>query len=442
MNITVIGAGLAGCEASWALAELGVPVRLFEMKPKRFTPAHSSSDFAELVCSNSLRSSSLNSAVGLLKQELRVLGSLVMEAADRSSVPAGKALAVDRIEFSKIITRKIEQSPLISIEREEITELPRGGDETIIIATGPLTSDTLANEIMNLLGASGLYFYDAIAPIVFADSLNMDDLFRASRYEEGEGDYLNAPMDRDQYELFVTAIRDASKVQPHPFEKIAHFEGCLPIEELASRGMDTLAFGPMKPVGLVNPKTGKRPHAVVQLRAENLERTLYNLVGFQTKMTYAEQERVFRMIPGLEGAVFARLGSIHRNTYLNAPHLLDEFSQARNYPNLFFAGQITGVEGYVESTASGLAVGLMSAFIAHGLRPPLPPIESALGGLLKHTREIPVKKYEPMNVNYGMIESGPFRSRKSRKEEIASRAITATQDWKIELENLWRQKVL
>lgn len=442
VNITVVGAGLAGCEAAWALAGLGVPVRLFEMKPKRFTPAHSSSDFAELVCSNSLRSSSLNSAVGLLKQELRVLGSLVMEAADKSSVPAGKALAVDRIEFSKLITRKIEQCPLISIERKEITELRRGGDETVIIATGPLTSDTLANEIMNLLGGSGLYFYDAIAPIVFADSLNMEKLFRASRYEEGEGDYLNAPMDRDLYETFVTVVRGACKVQPHPFETIAHFEGCLPIEELAGRGMDTLAFGPMKPVGLVNPKTGKRPHAVVQLRAENRERTLYNLVGFQTKMTYTEQERVFRMIPGLEGAVFARLGSIHRNTYLNAPHLLDEFSRAKNFSNIFFAGQITGVEGYVESTASGLAVGLMCALISRGLRPPLPPIESALGGLLKHTREIPVKKYEPMNVNYGMIKSGPVPSRKSRKEEIASRAIAATQDWKIELENIWPQKVL
>ncbi|MGA8833639.1 MAG: methylenetetrahydrofolate--tRNA-(uracil(54)-C(5))-methyltransferase (FADH(2)-oxidizing) TrmFO [Desulfomonilaceae bacterium] len=437
MSITVIGAGLAGCEAAWALASFDIPVRLYEMKPARFSPAHSSQDFAELVCSNSLRSDSLKSAVGILKQELRVLGSLILEAADNTSVPAGKALAVDRIEFSKHVTRKIESCPKISVMRRELYEVPKNSDEMVIIATGPLTSDSLTENIVEALGGSGLHFYDAIAPIVYADSLDMDVLFRASRYEEGEGDYLNAPMNQDLYEKFVSEIRNAGKVEPHAFEKIPHFEGCLPIEELAVRGMDTLAFGPMKPVGLVDPKSGERPHAVVQLRAENSDRTLYNLVGFQTKMTHPEQERVFRMIPGLERAIFARLGSIHRNTYINAPALLDDFSRAITFPNIFFAGQITGVEGYVESTASGLAVGLMCALISKGIIPPAPPVESAIGGLLKHTRDVPKKKYEPMNVNFGMIKSDVGKSRKSRKEEVAAIAISAVQNWKNELENLW-----
>jgi len=437
LSITVVGAGLAGCEAAWALAGFDIPVRLYEMKPERFSPAHSSPDFAELVCSNSFRSASLNSAVGILKQELRVLGSLTMEAADKTCVPAGKALAVDRIEFSKYINCKIENNPKINVERREICEVPCNDREMVIIATGPLTSDALADNIGRRLGAAGLHFYDAIAPIVYADSLNMGNLFQASRYEEGVGDYLNAPMNRDLYEKFVSEIRSACKIEPHAFEKIPHFEGCLPIEELAMRGMDTLAFGPMKPVGLVDPKSGERPHAVVQLRTENSDRTLYNLVGFQTKMTHPEQERVFRMIPGLERAIFARLGSIHRNTYINAPALLDGFSRARDLPNIFFAGQITGVEGYVESAASGLAVGLMCALISRGIKPPAPPVESAIGGLLKHTRDVPIKKYEPMNVNFGMIKSGVGKSRKSRKEEIAASAISSVQNWKTELQNLW-----
>ncbi len=439
MSVTVIGAGLAGCEAAWALAGFDIPVRLYEMKPERFSPAHSSQDFAELVCSNSLRSDSLKSAVGILKQELRVLGSLVLEAADSTSVPAGKALAVDRIEFSKYVTGKIESCPKISVVRQEMYEVPNDRDETVIIATGPLTSDRLTENIVKTFGESGLHFYDAIAPIVYADSLNMDVLFQASRYEEGVGDYLNAPMNHDCYEKFVSEIRNADKVEPHAFEKIPHFEGCLPIEELAARGTDTLAFGPMKPVGLIDPRSGKRPHAVVQLRAENSDRTLYNLVGFQTKMTHPEQERVFRMIPGLEGAVFARLGSIHRNTYINAPALLDDFSRAIAFPNIFFAGQITGVEGYVESTASGLAVGSMCALISKGIVPPVPPYESAIGGLLKHTRDVPRKKYEPMNVNFGMIKSDVGKSRKSRKEEIAAIAMNAVRNWKAELENLWNK---
>ena len=434
-----MGAGLAGCEAALALSGLGISVRLIEMKPARFSPAHSSSNFAELVCSNSLRSASLNSAVGLLKQELRLLGSVVMSAADITAVPAGKALAVNRKEFSEFITKIIENSPLITIERKEADKLPCDSDDTVIIATGPLTSDSLAKDISDRLGASGLYFYDAIAPIVYAESLDMSKLFRASRYETGEGDYLNAPMDRDLYHHFVSEIMAARKVEPHPFEKMSHFEGCLPVEELASRGEETLAFGPMKPVGLVDPKTGARPHAVVQLRAENSDRTLYNLVGFQTKMTYSEQERVFRMIPGLQNAQFARLGSSHRNTYLDAPLLLDEFCRAKKCPNNFFAGQITGVEGYVESAASGLVVGLMSGLILKGIaRPPLPPVGSAIGGLMMHTRR-PAgasRKYEPMNVNFGMIEGASGRSGKSKKPEVAIRAIDAVQKWKKEIEEI------
>ncbi len=440
LSVTVVGAGLAGCEAAWTLARFDIPVRLYEMKPERFSPAHSSRDFAELVCSNSLRSDCLKSAVGLLKQELRVLGSLVLEAADNTSVPAGKALAVDRIKFSKYITGKIESCPKICVVRRELQEIPKGSDEIAIIATGPLTSDGLTENIIETLGGSGLHFYDAIAPIVYADSLGTDVLFKASRYEEGEGDYLNAPMSQDLYEKFVSEIRGANKVEPHAFEKIPHFEGCLPIEELAARGMETLAFGPMKPVGLVDPRSGGRPHAVVQLRAENAERTLYNLVGFQTKMTHPDQERVFRMIPGLERAVFARLGSIHRNTYIDAPALLDDFSRAKTLPSVFFAGQITGVEGYVESTASGLAVGLMCALISRGITPPLPPDQSAIGGLLKHTRDVPTKKYEPMNVNFGMIKSDVYKPRKSRKEEIAKTSVNAIQNWKTEIENLWTKR--
>lgn len=438
MAVSIVGAGLAGSEAALVLARLGIPVCLIEMKPKRFSPAHSSGDFAELVCSNSLRSSSLNSAVGLLKEELRLLGSIVVKAADINSVPAGKALAVDRTKFSEFITTSIEKEPLITVERREACELPCEGDDPVIVATGPLTSDSLASDISERLGASGLYFYDAIAPIVYTESLDMNRLFRASRYEAGEGDYLNAPMDRDLYYRFVGEIRNARKVEPHQFEKMSHFEGCLPVEELASRGEETLAFGPMKPVGLMDPKTGSRPHAVVQLRAENEEKTLYNLVGFQTKMTYPEQERVFRMIPGLEKAVFARLGSSHRNTYLDSPLLLDNYCRSKKYPNVFFAGQITGVEGYCESAASGFVVGLMCGLISVGVQsPPLPPVISAIGGLMRHTRVEPVsRRYEPMNVNFGMIEGASGKSGKSRRDKIADRAIDSVHQWKSEIRDV------
>ncbi|MCX5860872.1 MAG: methylenetetrahydrofolate--tRNA-(uracil(54)-C(5))-methyltransferase (FADH(2)-oxidizing) TrmFO [Deltaproteobacteria bacterium] len=440
MRITVIGGGLAGCEAAWQLAARGVHVRLIEMKPKHYSPAHSAPDLGELVCSNSLRSSSIESAAGLLKAELRILDSLIMEAADATAVPAGRALAVDRTLFSRFITERIIASPLISLEREEITSVPASTEGPVIVATGPLTSERLAADIARILGADGLYFYDAIAPIVTADSLHMRKLFRASRYGEDEGDYLNAPMDEPMYRSFVSEIVKAGKVEPYPFENIPHFEGCLPVEELARRGPDTLAFGPMKPVGLIDPSIGKRPFAVVQLRAENRQRTLYNLVGFQTKMTYPEQERVFRMIPGLENAVFARLGSIHRNTYIDAPRLLDRFSSAVAHPHVFFAGQITGVEGYIESTASGLAVGLMAGLPSMGVTPDLPSTATALGGLLRHTQSQGSRRYEPMNVNFGLIDAPPSGTPKKRKREImVNRSLEAIQEWKENMKTLWER---
>lgn len=431
MKISVIGAGLAGCEAAWQLARRGFSVRLYEMKPLCHSPAHTSSQFAELVCSNSLRSASLHSAVGLLKEELRIMGSLIMEAADATSVPAGKALAVDRELFATYITERITHNPSITVVRSEVTAIPPQEEGPVIIATGPLTSDALASEIALSLGTGGLSFYDAIAPIVAADSLDMSRLFRASRYLEGEGDYLNSPMNEEAYRAFVDEILQAKKVDPYPFEDIPHFEGCLPVEELARRGPDTLAYGPMKPVGLIDPATGKRPFAVIQLRAENRQRTLYNLVGFQTKMTHPEQDRIFRMIPGLEDAVFERLGSVHRNTYLDAPRALDEFSRCRAQPHVFFAGQITGVEGYVESTASGLAVGIMAAAIAEGRMPVLPPTGSALGALMRHTRDGAAKRYEPMNVSFGLMDPPPAGTKKSQKKEVlAKRALEAIAIWK------------
>jgi methylenetetrahydrofolate--tRNA-(uracil-5-)-methyltransferase len=437
MQISVIGGGLAGCEATWQIVRRGIGVRLIEMKPLSYSPAHNSPDLAELVCSNSLRSSSLISAAGLLKEELRIMDSLIMEAADATAVPAGKALAVDRKLFARFITERICNHPLVRLEIREAKHAPASEDGLAILATGPLTSDSLAGAIMKTLGSEGLYFYDAIAPIVNADSLDMTKLFRASRYSDGAGDYLNAPMDEASYRSFVSEILGAEKVDPHPFENIPHFEGCLPVEELARRGPNTLAFGPMKPVGLVNPVTGKRPYAVVQLRAENHERTLYNLVGFQTKMTHPAQERVFRQIPGLENAEFARLGSIHRNTFLDAPRLLDGWSRSQKASHLFFAGQMTGVEGYIESTASGLAVGIMAALLAKGLTPQAPPETSAIGALLKHTRDESAARYEPMNINFGIIAPAPAGTPKhKRKDVIAERALEDLRKWKADISGL------
>lgn len=439
MNITIIGAGLAGSEAAWQLARRRLPVRLIEMKPHKYSPAHQSPSFGELVCSNSLRAASVNSAAGLLKEELRVMDSLVMQAAEATAVPAGKALAVNRDLFAEFITTRLSEEPLITIERAEITGIPDEEEGLVVVATGPLTSDALAEDIARVVGPDGLSFYDAIAPIVTADSLDMNKIFRASRYGDGDGDYLNCPMDEATYRTFVAEIMATKKVDPYPFENIPHFEGCLPVEELARRGPDTLSFGPMKPVGLTDPSTGERPFAVVQLRAENLERTLYNLVGFQTKMTHPEQERVFRMIPGLENASFARLGSIHRNTYLDAPRRLDGFSRALSRGHVFFAGQITGVEGYIESTASGLVVGILAGLISRGITPTLPPSTTATGALMKHTRDLPPKKYEPMNVNFGIVDPPPRGTpKKMRKEAVAERALQAIREWKQEADGLWK----
>lgn len=427
-TISIIGAGLAGCEAAWQAARHGVTVTLHEMKPNRYSPAHQLPGFAELVCSNSLRGASLENAVGLLKEELRRLGSLFIEAADATRVPAGGALAVDREEFSAFITEKIERHPLIRIVRDEVTSIPEEG--IVVIASGPLTSDALAEKIRSLTGEH-LYFYDAIAPIVTADSIDAAMVFRASRYGKGDGDdYLNCPLDETEYTAFVAALRAGEKVAPRSFERVVHFEGCMPIEELAERGIDTLRFGPMKPVGLVDPATGAEPYAVVQLRQENRAASIYNLVGFQTKLTYAAQKQVFRMIPGLALAEFVRLGSMHRNTFINAPRLLSATFQMKKEPRILFAGQITGVEGYVESAASGFLGGLNAACLAHGTEPVVPPAATALGSLVAHVTNADATTFQPMNINYGLFPPLPGRVKKKEKRGLlASRALAELDLW-------------
>jgi methylenetetrahydrofolate--tRNA-(uracil-5-)-methyltransferase len=426
--IVIIGAGLAGCEAAWQAAQRGVPLTLHEMKPEKYSPAHHFEGLAELVCSNSLRGESQENAVGLLKEELRRLGSLFMAAADATRVPAGGALAVDREEFSRFITEKITSHPLINIVRGEVTGIP--SESLVVIATGPLTSDLLAAEIGRLTG-DYLYFYDAIAPIVTASSINMDKVFRASRYGKGDGDdYLNCPLDEGEYRDFVADLLAAEKVAPHSFEKVIHFEGCMPVEELAGRGLDTLRFGPMKPVGLVDPRTGREPHAVVQLRMEDRAGTMFNLVGFQTKLIYSEQRRIFRMIPGLEHAEFVRLGSMHRNTFINAPRLLCPTFQMREELRLLFAGQITGVEGYVESAASGFIAGVNAARLALGQGPLTPPSTTALGALVRHITNAELRHFQPMNVNYGLFPELPGRVKKKEKRALlAGRALADLTEW-------------
>ena len=422
-DVSVIGGGLAGCEAAWQLARRGVSVRLFEMKPDRFSPAHKTEGLAELVCSNSLRSDQAHHAVGLLHEELRRLGSLVLSAADDHRVPAGRALAVDRLLFSEHITARVEAESRIEIVRQEVRALPSG---CVIVATGPLTSDALAAEIQPLCGES-LYFYDSISPTVYLDSLDVEQLFRASRYEDGSGDYLNAPLDEAAYDDFVGEIARAEKVPLHFFEEPRYFEGCLPVEVMVARGARTLAFGPMKPVGLVDPRTGRQPFAVVQLRQEDKRGTLYNLVGFQTKLRIGEQKRIFRMLPGLGRAVFARFGSVHRNTFIRAPDLLDAWLEHRGRRELYFAGQIAGVEGYVESAALGLLAGIHAAFHARDERAPLPPDTTALGALLRHLRCGGAKSFQPMNVNYGLFPPLPGAGRRvprrERNERMSARAL-------------------
>jgi methylenetetrahydrofolate--tRNA-(uracil-5-)-methyltransferase len=428
MTITIIGAGLAGCEAAWQAARRGLPVVLHEMKPLAFSPAHQLPGLAELVCSNSLRGASLDNAVGLLKEELRRLDSLFMASADATRVPAGGALAVDRELFSTFITERIANHPLIELVRGEVTELPAEG--IVVIASGPLTSERLAEAIGRLTG-DYLYFYDAIAPIVTVASLDHGRLFAASRYGKGDGDdYLNVPLDEAQYNRFVDELLAGDKVPAREFEKVVHFEGCMPIEELAARGRDTLRFGPMKPVGLVDPRTGREPHAVVQLRKENREGTLLNLVGFQTKLTWPEQRRILRLLPGLEQAEFARLGAMHRNTFINAPALLNGSFQLKSEPRLIFAGQITGVEGYVESAGSGFLAGLTAVSLARGEQPPLPPPTTALGALVRHITNAEVKHFQPMNVNYGLFPELAGRvKKKERRQQLAERALADLTAW-------------
>jgi len=426
----VIGGGLAGCEAAWQLSRRGARVRLYEMRPERGTEAHTSDRLAELVCSNSLRSASLDAAVGLLKEEMRRLGSLVMRVADATRVPAGSALAVDRERFATEITRAIEAAPEIDVVREEVTSLAAFGEEPVIVATGPLTSPVLYDELRALFGRDHLYFYDAISPIVTADSVDRSVVFAASRYQKGGDDYLNCPLDRDEYQRFVDEVLGAEKVPTRDFEKCIYFEGCMPIEEIARRGRDTLAFGPMRPVGLVDPRTGRRPHAVVQLRQDDAGATLYSLVGFQTKMTYTEQRRVLRTIPGLERAEFVRLGSLHRNTFIHSPSLLDATLELRRRPSVRFAGQLIGVEGYVESAAAGLLAGINVARALEGRAAVVPPATTALGSLLAYVSDPSRRDFQPMNANYGLFPplAVPVRGREKRAA-LAQRAAADLEGW-------------
>ena len=424
-RIRIIGAGLAGSECAVALARRGHVVELFEMRPVKSTPAHATSNLAELVCSNSFRSSAPTNAVGLLKKEMALLGSMIIRCGEDARVPAGDAFAVDRDRFSAAVTAAVTSTPNITVRREEVTTLDRADYDYLVIATGPLTSDPLFHAIDEFLGRDGLYFYDAIAPIVSAESLDYSKLYWKSRYGKGSAtDYLNAPMTQEQYEAFVAALLSAELFQAHDFEKAVHFEGCLPVEEIASRGIDTLRFGPMKPVGLEHPETGERPHAVIQLRKEDLSDEYFNLVGFQTKMKVPEQKRVIQMIPGLENAQFARFGSMHRNTFINGPkHLLPTF-QTRRDERIFFAGQITGVEGYVESSAVGLLVArYIDQLERTGTATPL-PYHTALGALGRHVAESSPDRYQPSNVTWALIEDVIGKAKKiEKREKQVSRAI-------------------
>ncbi|MDO8956625.1 MAG: methylenetetrahydrofolate--tRNA-(uracil(54)-C(5))-methyltransferase (FADH(2)-oxidizing) TrmFO [Deltaproteobacteria bacterium] len=424
---TIIGGGLAGCEAAWQAVNRGVSVFLYEMKPQRFSPAHVSPLLGELVCSNSLRSNSLYNAVGLLKEEMRQLGSLTMAVAAETCVPAGDALAVDRQAFAMEITARLQSADKVKIIREEVTQIPSEG--IVIIASGPLTSPILAESIKKLTGEEYLYFYDAIAPIVDGDSLNKDVIFRASRYGQGN-DYLNCPMTREEYYRFVDELGQGEKAPYREFEQPVHFEGCLPIEEMAGRGRETLAHGPMKPVGLRDPRTGKIPYAVVQLRQENEQGTAFNLVGFQTKLKWKEQERIFRMIPGLEQAVFLRFGSLHRNTFIHAPSLLKQTLQLKKDERIFFAGQITGVEGYVESSAMGLLAGINAALHLQGKPMLFPPQTTAIGSLIHYLSNPVVKEFQPMNVNFGLFPPLDRHLRgKEKHKALAERALRDLKEW-------------
>jgi len=431
-RITIIGAGLAGSEAAWQAASQGVPVLLYEMRPVRQTPAHHTNQFAELVCSNSLRANGLTNAVGVLKEEMRRLNSLILSCADQHAVPAGGALAVDREGFSAEVTRRLREHPLIEVRNEEVTEIPKDGH--VVIATGPLTAPSLSNGIQELLGEEYFYFYDAAAPIVEKDSIDMNKVYLASRYDKGEAAYLNCPMTEEEFEAFYEALTTAETAELKEFEKEIYFEGCMPVEVMAGRGKQTLLFGPMKPVGLVNPHTGKLPHAVIQLRQDNAAGTLYNMVGFQTHLKWGEQKRVFSLIPGLENAEFVRFGVMHRNTFINSPSLLKPTYQLKTRESLLFAGQMTGVEGYVESAASGLVAGLNAARLVKGQEPVVLPEHSALGSMAQYITTADFKHFQPMNANFGLFPplEKRIRNKKEKNEAIAARALDAIEQFKNE----------
>lgn len=426
-TINVIGAGLAGSEAAWQIAKRGIHVRLYEMRPAKQTPAHHTDKFAELVCSNSLRANSLTNAVGLLKEEMRIFDSVIINAADRCSVPAGGALAVDRHEFAGYVTEQVKNHPNVTVIHEEVVEIPEG---ITVIATGPLTSPALAEKLKQLTGEDYLYFYDAAAPIIEKESINMEKVYLKSRYDKGEAAYLNCPMTEEEFDRFYEALISAETVPLKEFEKEIFFEGCMPIEVMARRGKKTLLFGPLKPVGLEDPRTGKRPFAVVQLRQDDAAGTLYNIVGFQTHMKWGPQQEVIQLIPGLENAEIVRYGVMHRNTFINSPSLLEPTYQLKKNPKLFFAGQMTGVEGYVESAASGLVAGINAARLAKGEDPVSFPEETAMGSLARYITTADKKHFQPMNVNFGLFPPLDKKvKKKERPEHYANRALGSIQNF-------------
>lgn len=434
-KVIIVGAGMAGSEAAWQVAQRGIKVDLYEMRPEKSTPAHKTEKLAELVCSNSLRGAGLENAVGLLKEEMRQLNSIIMESADINRVPAGGALAVDREGFSQYITDKVKNHPNVTVINKEIETIPQEDDAITIIASGPLTSEVLAKSIGELTGQDYFYFYDAAAPLISKESIDMSKAYRASRYGKGTADYINCPMDKEEYEKFWQELTTAELAPIKEFEKAKFFEGCMPVEEMARRGIDTLLYGPLKPVGLEDPKTGKRPYAVVQLRQDNAADSLYNIVGFQTHLKWPEQKRVFGLIPGLENAEFVRYGVMHRNTFINSPELLRPTLQYKDRDDLLFAGQMTGVEGYIESAASGLVAGVNAAYLAKGENPVIFPEQTAHGSMCKYITSAVAKHFQPMNANFGLMPplEERIRDKKLKKQKIAERALEFLAKFKIDV---------
>lgn len=434
-KVIIVGAGMAGSEAAWQVAQRGIKVDLYEMRPEKSTPAHKTEKFAELVCSNSLRGAGLENAVGLLKEEMRQLNSIIMESADINRVPAGGALAVDREGFSQYITDKVKNHPNVTVINKEIETIPQEDDAITIIASGPLTSEVLAKSIGELTGQDYFYFYDAAAPLISKESIDMSKAYRASRYGKGTADYINCPMDKEEYEKFWQELTTAELAPIKEFEKAKFFEGCMPVEEMARRGIDTLLYGPLKPVGLEDPKTGKRPYAVVQLRQDNAADSLYNIVGFQTHLKWPEQKRVFGLIPGLENAEFVRYGVMHRNTFINSPELLRPTLQYKDRDDLLFAGQMTGIEGYIESAASGLVAGVNAAYLAKGENPVIFPEQTAHGSMCKYITSAVAKHFQPMNANFGLMPplEERIRDKKLKKQKIAERALEFLAKFKIDV---------